>query len=167
MCQADPALHAMLTKDPAEAQVHVLPLGQISIERLTEYLELHRKRHDRILGFRPTGWTYTPPAGQSTNPTVDQILAQARAHSYDSADLRSQRGSNSRVTIYGVPYSEHSSFRELTCFALSVDWARMIATVNVGSAASRAKMSAWFEKWAKARKERGNAPVEHRNEEYW
>ncbi|KAG8691491.1 hypothetical protein FRC08_010163 [Ceratobasidium sp. 394] len=57
MCQADPALHAMLTKDPADAQVHVLPLMQISIERLTEYLELHRKRHDRILGFRPTGWT--------------------------------------------------------------------------------------------------------------
>ncbi|KAG9119609.1 hypothetical protein FRC07_005296 [Ceratobasidium sp. 392] len=167
MCQADPALHAMLTKDPADAQVHVLPLGQISIERLTEYLELHRKRHDRILGFRPTGWTYTPPAGQSTNPTVDQILAQTRAHTYDSAHLRSQRGSNSRVTIYGVPYSEHSSFRELTCFALSVDWARMIATVNVGSAASRAKMSVWFEKWAKARKDRGNALVEHRSEEYW
>lgn len=57
MCQADPALHGMLTKNPAEAQVHVLPLGQINIERLKEYLELHRARHDRILGFRPTGWT--------------------------------------------------------------------------------------------------------------
>ena len=57
MCQADPALHAMLTKNPAEAQVHVLPLGQINIERLKEYLELHGARHDRILGFRPTGWT--------------------------------------------------------------------------------------------------------------
>ncbi|KAG9100370.1 hypothetical protein FRC06_004202 [Ceratobasidium sp. 370] len=167
MCQADPALHAMLTKDPTDAQVHVLPLGQISIEKLTEYWELHRKRHDRILGFRPTGWTYTPPAGQSANPTIEQVLAQARAHMYTSSDLHAQRGSNSRVTIYGVPYSEHSSFRELTCFALSVDWARMIATVNVGSAASRAKMSVWFEKWAKARKERGNIPVEYRSDEYW
>ncbi|QRV74289.1 DNA repair metallo-beta-lactamase [Ceratobasidium sp. AG-Ba] len=167
MCQADPALHAMLTKDPADAQVHVLPLMQISVEKLTEYLELHRKRHDRILGFRPTGWTYTPPAGQATNPTIEQILAQARAHKYDSSDLRPQRGSNARVTIYGVPYSEHSSFRELTCFALSVDWARMIATVNVGNAASRAKMSVWFDKWARARKERGNAIVEHRSVEYW
>ncbi|KAG8740556.1 hypothetical protein FRC10_004172 [Ceratobasidium sp. 414] len=167
MCQADPALHAMLTKDPADAQVHVLPLGQVSIERLTKYLELHRKRHDRILGFRPTGWTYTPPAGQSPNPTIDQVLAQTRAHTYNSTDLRPQRGSNSRVTIYGVPYSEHSSFRELTCFALSVDWMRMIATVNVGSAASRAKMSVWFEKWAKARKDRGDVPVEYRSEEYW
>jgi DNA cross-link repair 1A protein len=110
---------------------------------------------------------YTPPTGQSTTPTIDQILAQTRAHTYTVSDLHSQRGSNARITIYGVPYSEHSSFRELTCFALSVDWARMIATVNVGSAASRGKMSAWFEKWAKARKDRGGGMVEYRSEEYW
>ncbi|KAF8603867.1 DRMBL-domain-containing protein [Ceratobasidium sp. AG-I] len=167
MCQADPVLHAMLTKNPAEAQVHVLPLGQINIERLKEYLELHRARHDRILGFRPTGWTYAPPAGQSTTPTIEQILAQTKNHNYAAADLRSQRGSNARVTIYGVPYSEHSSFRELTCFALSVDWVRMIATVNVGNAESRRKMQVWFEKWAKARKDRGGIMVEHRCDDYW
>lgn len=35
----------------------------------------------------------------------------------------------------GVPYSEHSSFFELTCFALSLPGPdlRMIATVNVGN----------------------------------
>ena len=35
----------------------------------------------------------------------------------------------------GVPYSEHSSFFELTCFALSVPGPdlKMIATVNVGN----------------------------------
>lgn len=56
MCQADPVLHTLLTKDPANAQVHVLPLGQINIENLSEYLDHHRGRYDRILGFRPTGW---------------------------------------------------------------------------------------------------------------
>ncbi|KAH7327710.1 DRMBL-domain-containing protein [Rhizoctonia solani] len=167
MCQADTALHAMLTKDSAAAQVHVLPLGQISIEGLSEYLALHQGQYDRILGFRPTGWTYTPPAGQNMTPTIDQILAQAQAHKFSATDLRPQRGSNPRVTIYGVPYSEHSSFRELTCFALSTDWGQMIATVNVGSAESRQKMQAWFDKWAKARRDRGGALVEHRCEDYW
>ena len=35
----------------------------------------------------------------------------------------------------GVPYSEHSSFFELTCFALSMPGpdVKMIATVNVGN----------------------------------
>ena len=35
----------------------------------------------------------------------------------------------------GVPYSEHSSFFELTCFALSMPGhdLKMIATVNVGN----------------------------------
>ncbi|CAE6436422.1 unnamed protein product [Rhizoctonia solani] len=167
MCQADVTLHGMLTKDSAAAQVHVLPLGQISIEGLSEYLTLNQAQYDRILGFRPTGWTHTPPAGQNMAPTVDQILSQAQAHKYTASDLRPQRGSNPRVTIYGVPYSEHSSFRELTCFALSVDWSRMIATVNVGSAESRQKMQAWFEKWAKARRQRVGAMVEHRCEDYW
>lgn len=37
--------------------------------------------------------------------------------------------------VLGVPYSEHSSFFELTCFALSLPGAdlKMIATVNVGN----------------------------------
>ncbi|CAE6398267.1 unnamed protein product [Rhizoctonia solani] len=167
MCQTDADLHTMLTKDSMTAQVHVLPLGQINIEGLSEYLKLHQSQYDRILGFRPTGWTYTRPAGQNMAPTVDQILAQARAHKFNSTDLRPQRGSNPRVTIYGVPYSEHSSFRELTCFALSVDWDRMIPTVNVGSAESRQKMQTWFEKWAKSRKDRGGAMVEYRCADYW
>lgn len=39
------------------------------------------------------------------------------------------------MLMLGVPYSEHSSFFELTCFALSVPGpdVKMIATVNVGN----------------------------------
>ena len=62
------------------------------------------------------------------------------------------RNSTPRLMLYGVPYSEHSSFLELTCFALSFDWGKMIATVNVGSANSRGKMQKWFEKWEAERK---------------
>jgi DNA cross-link repair 1A protein len=39
------------------------------------------------------------------------------------------------LATIGIPYSEHSSFFELTCFALSVPGpdVKMIATVNVGN----------------------------------
>jgi DNA cross-link repair 1A protein len=67
-----------------------------------------------------------------------------------------------------VPYSEHSSFFELTCFALSLDWARIVATVNVESAASRAKISAWIARWeAERRKRSPGSVVPYRTLEYW
>jgi DNA cross-link repair 1A protein len=76
------------------------------------------------------------------------------------------KGSNIGVQVYAVPYSEHSSFFELTCFALSLDWGKMIATVNVGSDKSRAKMNNWFEKWNKEKKHRKNA-VDYRSIDHW
>ena len=69
------------------------------------------------------------------------------------------RNSTTALQVYGVPYSEHSSFFELTCFALSLDWNRMIATVNVGSESSRGKMAKWVERWEKERKSRGKVEV--------
>jgi DNA cross-link repair 1A protein len=70
--------------------------------------------------------------------------------------------------MYGVPYSEHSSFFELTCFALSFDWGRMIATVNVGSEAARGRMGKWVEKWEAERKKMNKtAMVAYRRTDYW
>ena len=66
------------------------------------------------------------------------------------------RNSTAQLMLYGVPYSEHSSFFELTCFALSLDWVRIVATVNVGSESSRAKIQGWVDKWAAERKKRRN-----------
>ena len=44
----------------------------------------------------------------------------------------------------------------------------MIATVNVGSESSRAKMAKWVAKWEVERKKRGkDTIVPHRNPDYW
>lgn len=67
-----------------------------------------------------------------------------------------------------MPYSEHSSFFELTCFAMSLEWGKVIATVNVGSANSRGKMARWIERWEVERKKRGNTEVvKYQDEDYW
>ncbi|KAJ7066388.1 DRMBL-domain-containing protein [Mycena amicta] len=164
-CQSDPELHALLTDDPLAADVHILPLGKISADKLQVYLERFKGTFTKVVGFRPTGWTYSPPAGAIQSPSIPSVIAQSQQKSFTHAHLRPSRTNSSAIQLYPVPYSEHSSFFELTCFALALDWRRMIATVNVGSQKSRIKMEAWMKKWEGERK-RG-VVVRPRRGDYW
>jgi len=74
---------------------------------------------------------------------------------YTVAELVPQRGSTREASCFGVPYSEHSSFRELTIFCCALRIEKIIPTVNVGSAASRTKMKAWIDRWMSERKKNG------------
>ena len=75
-------------------------------------------------------------------------------------NLQPQRGNTARAACFGVPYSEHSSFRELTMFCCALRIDRIIPTVNVGSAKSREKMKVWCERWAADRRKNGLFRVE-------
>lgn len=57
LCQDDPDLHALLTNDPYEAQVHLVPLQTITIEKIEPYYSTFRSGFSCVIGFRPTGWT--------------------------------------------------------------------------------------------------------------
>ncbi|KAF7983348.1 hypothetical protein HWV62_22317 [Athelia sp. TMB] len=168
-CQSDPELHALLTTDPLAAIVHVVPLGLIAADKLATYIERFKGKFTRVVGFRPTGWTYTAPAGAEQSPSVPSIISRAAARPpFTYSSLKPMRNSTAALTLYGVPYSEHSSFFELTCFAMSLEWTKMIATVNVGSAVSRGKMSKWVERWEAERKKRGKMEiVKYRELDYW
>ena len=56
-CEADPELDVLLTSDPKESFVHLIPLQTISTDCLKTYLQRCQGIYDRVIGFRPTGWT--------------------------------------------------------------------------------------------------------------
>jgi DNA cross-link repair 1A protein len=156
-CLEDPDLESMLTSDPREAQVHMTPLFEIRGETLDEYLTVHADAFTHAVGFRPTGWTYRPPGTRFVeSPSVATVLrGSSWASPFGISDLVPQRGSTKRSTTFGVPYSEHSSFKELTMFCCALRIDKVVPTVNVGSAKSRERMRAWVEKWDMEKRKNG------------
>jgi DNA cross-link repair 1A protein len=178
----------MLTTDPHGASVHIVPLRFITRDRLKVYADRFKSKFSHVVGFRPTGWTsvsqyrfflsnesdrsaptrYIPRKGFNQNPSVASVVSQTQQQNFTYASLRPALGSTPALQWFGVPYSEHSSFFELTCFALSLNWGKMIATVNVGSELSRAKMARWVEKWKEEKRKRTNVGVvPARSKDYW
>ena len=157
MALEDAELTERLTDDPYDAQVHMQMLMEIRPETLADYLTEFKPHFSRVVGFRPTGWNYRPPNSRF----VESPLVQTVLHSdnwktnYTMAELMPQRGSTKESNCFGVPYSEHSSFRELTMFCCALRIDKIIPTVNVGSAKSRDKMKGWIEKWSMEKKKNG------------
>ncbi|KAG6897828.1 hypothetical protein C0992_010633 [Termitomyces sp. T32_za158] len=166
-CQADAELDALLTANPLEATVHLVPLSTITSDKLKTYMGRFKGKFSKAAGFRATGWTYTPPMGTDQLPTIASIISHPH-RGFTHSNLRPARQSTAALQLFPVPYSEHSSFFELTCFAMSFDWGKMIATVNVGSESSRSKMAKWVAKWEAERKKRGkNEVIPYRHIDYW
>jgi len=159
ICKAleDSELDALLTTDPRAAQVHMTPLFEIRAETLDDYLREYADSFSRVVGFRPSGWNYRPPKGRFTeSPQVQTVLHSDNWKStFSMKELTPQAGSGTRASCFGVPYSEHSSFRELTMFCCALHIDKIIPTVNIGSAKSREKMKAWCDRWAADKKKNG------------
>lgn len=60
----DDELMSRMTSDPREAQIHLQMLMEIRAETLQEYLNGYKPYFTRIVGFRPSGWTYKPPSSR-------------------------------------------------------------------------------------------------------
>ncbi|GAA5821896.1 hypothetical protein JCM3770_002650 [Rhodotorula araucariae] len=175
LAQDDPDLHALLTDDPLAAQVHVGGLRDITREAMSDYMAKWKAPRvqggfTKMIGLRPTGWTYRSET-KDKFPSIPKILQLEQQRKFSPAGLYPQRDSTPQIMAFGVPYSEHSSFFELTCFALSLDYVRIIPTVNVHTASSRNKMKGWIDRWAAEKKRRVDARmpriVPFRSETYW
>ena len=66
------------------------------------------------------------------------------------------------ITIYGIPYSEHSSFTELRRFVQFLKPIEIIPTVNAADPAKRNAMTKYFKQWLS---EPSVSPVKRKNEE--
>ncbi|KAG6606532.1 DNA cross-link repair protein [Phytophthora cinnamomi] len=100
----------LLTTEPAATNLHVVRMQDLQMDNLSVLLAKHRLRFRRIVAFRPTGWTFSGKNPRSissccTDPT-------------------------GKIHVYGVPYSEHSSFAELCDFVQVVNPHAIIPTVN-------------------------------------
>ncbi|KAF7135955.1 hypothetical protein RHSIM_Rhsim08G0037700 [Rhododendron simsii] len=122
-----PELSGNLCSNGKETPLHVLPISSLRFEALEDYSKTYMGQYAAVLAFRPTGWTYSEAIGSY----LDLIKPTSRG----------------TVTIYGVPYSEHSSFTELREFVQFLRPDKIIPTVNIGNAASRDKMQSYFREW--------------------
>ncbi|CCC06112.1 unnamed protein product [Sordaria macrospora k-hell] len=199
----DAELFGLMTSDPREAQVHMQALGEIRADTLAEYLELHRSNgFSRIVGFRPSGWSYRPGSGSNNNnnnnnnssssylpfppdldvgggasvpvtatlppsslPTTHLLHGNRFRPRFFAKNVIPQRGSGKEAMCFGVPYSEHSSFRELALFLMALRVEKVVPTVNVGSEASRTRMKGWIDRWVGERRRGGLVRVLHEDGE--
>lgn len=128
-CLDDNSIMSRLAKDPSEARVHVVNMGDIKPSNLKSYLDKLNGTFSHILALNPTGWEYD---------------AQKAPKGLDSIPPRVYHGT---IFIHGIPYSEHSGFSEMERFVRYFKPRKIIPTVNIGSAAQRQKMGAIFTKW--------------------
>ncbi|KAI9481867.1 beta-lactamase-like protein [Coemansia mojavensis] len=126
-CMGSRSLLQMLS-DSMSAQVHVVEMSRVNMRGLTEYLEMAQKHapFSSIVAFRPTGWSHAPGALDSQF-TIDSLKP---------------RGASASVTIFPVPYSEHSSFAELGRFVCSLNTKHVVPTVSCDAANAR-----WLQHW--------------------
>ncbi|KAI9193182.1 beta-lactamase-like protein, partial [Polychytrium aggregatum] len=141
-CLEDPELARMLTQDKDEADLHVVSMGQMNRESLRTMLQANPS-YTHLVAVRPTGWTFRgkpQPQGADVPFGIQHLQPQRIAHN---------------ITLFGIPYSEHSSFLELEAFITQLNGAdggrgaihRVIPTVNNHNQTAMRQMDAWFSKW--------------------
>lgn len=101
-----------------------------------------------MIAFRPTGWTFRAPSDPKIQHQQRSLESIIRASSPDfCASTLKPTYDTPFVKIYAIPYSEHSSYRELALFIASLEIRRIVPTVNVYSEQTRLRMSLLFDKW--------------------
>jgi Cft2 family RNA processing exonuclease len=150
-CLNDENISVLITSNPDESCVHIVNMGQLSIENVNNYYNNYKHKYDMVIAFRPTGWVFKPKKGNKNQlaPNNQQIL-----ENFNNLKLKPTYY-NRNVSIWGIPYSEHSSFVELENFVRVLSSIAPIRdiqpTVNVGNFYGQNEKSRkywyWFNTW--------------------
>lgn len=125
-CLNIPEMNSLITTDMGSSLVHLLPMMQINFKGLQNHLRRFDGKYDQILAFRPTGWTHS-----NKLTSITDLVPQTKGN----------------ISIYGIPYSEHSSYTEMKRFVQWLKPKKIIPTVNVGTFNSRSTMEKYFREW--------------------
>ncbi|XP_030023663.2 DNA cross-link repair 1A protein [Manduca sexta] len=88
---------------PHACQLHVVPMRDLTHEKLRSYLDSLQGAFNEVVAFKPSGWE------NGKNSSVERDM----------------------VAIHGIPYSEHSSFSELIRFVKYLKPKQVIPTVDI------------------------------------
>ncbi|XP_065578767.1 uncharacterized protein LOC136039177 [Artemia franciscana] len=125
-CLQMESLTKKLAKNPRDASLHVLPMKHLNAGWLSNYLTEFGDCFSSVLAFKPTGWAYQ---GFDIHPQM-------------APDVR-----NKVVSLYALPYSEHSSYEELKRFVRFIKPKEIIPTVNADTVARQKKFAKIFSSW--------------------
>ena len=126
-CLESASISDMITTDYSSSCLHVLPMGKINHRDLSTYLNKWDGKYSKLIAFKPTGWTHSGKA------------------SFSLSDIKPAESCG--VSVYGIPYSEHSSYVELKQAVQGWRPSKIIPTVNNGSPHKRAEMQRTFSSW--------------------
>ncbi|XP_014787431.1 uncharacterized protein LOC106881526 isoform X2 [Octopus bimaculoides] len=125
-CLQSLIMDKLLTLDLKSCSIHVVKMGNLNYKNLNEHLKRY-ENFNQILALKPTGWTHN-----KNRTSLFDIKPSLKTDT---------------ITIYGIPYSEHSSFLELKKFVQFIRPDNIVPTVNNGKAASRQFMQDTFNSW--------------------
>ncbi|KAI9261124.1 DNA repair metallo-beta-lactamase-domain-containing protein [Sporodiniella umbellata] len=162
-CLEDDELKSMLTEDPREAQVHVISLRDIRADKMAAYLCDFKDCFDSLIAFKPTGWTYQSSKAEQANMTFSSLSDIVTPPSDRSLTLTPYYASKN-IKLFGVPYSEHSSFRELASFIASLTIGCVVPTVNTKQADEQLRI---INQWQMDKTSKRTEVVPYSDENYW
>ena len=140
---------SMFSKDDeSSCMIHV-----VNFQKLVDRPWLKRFSNKNIIVIRPTGWTFTrlgrakdTHEDHEVSDTFKSSLAMSFSEDSTSASdvfLQQLKSQWQRGHTLQIPYSEHSSFKELSLFCSILKWGNIIPTVNVNNH----DYPQWFKVW--------------------